>query len=136
MTARHRVLLVGPWRAGSAGGGCCGGDPAGLVDHDHDVSPERTEAAAAADVVRALRHAVTPGVDVQLVDPRNTVYLVPSVFRDARRSGAGVVAALVEAMRATTPWALVIDGRVVSRSVPLTPDSGVAMFSQHARSAE
>lgn len=67
MRPRRRVLLVGPWRADTAGGGCCGGDPAGLTEHHEHKrrAGERTEATAAADVVRALRGAVGEDVDVQ-----------------------------------------------------------------------
>lgn len=130
--ARHRVLLVGPWRGGSAGS-CCGGDPAGL--HDHEPSAHGTagsqeagsEAVAAADVVRALRRALGDTVDVELVDPRNTVFVLPAVYRDARRSGLSHGRSLGEAVRATTPWALVVDGRVVSRSAELTSEAAVAL---------
>lgn len=123
--ARHRVLLVGPWRS-SAAGGCCGGDAAGLSEqHDDRCAAERAEAHLAAAVVRALRDEVDEGVDVQLVDPRNTVFLLPAVYRDARRAALRPRRALAEAVRATTPWALVVDGRVVSLAVELTPAEAI-----------
>lgn len=131
-TALHRVLLVGPWRGGSAAGGCCGGDPAGLHDHEppEQGSAGNPEAVAAADVVRALRRALGDTVDVELVDPRNTVFVVPAVYRDARRSGLSPGRSIGEAVRATTPWALVVDGRVVSRSAELAPETAVALVEQ------
>lgn len=114
----HRILLVGPWRSGSAGGGCCSAGPEGLGhDSAHDTRHDGPSHAAA--VVRDLRAMTGDGVDVQLVDPRNTTYLIPTVYRDARASGRGRRDALTQAMRATTPWALVVDGAVISRSGPL-----------------
>lgn len=120
--SEHRILLVGPWRGGSAGGGCCGAGPEGIgcdTAHDtaHDTRHDGPSHAAA--IVRDLRAMAGDGVDVQLVDPRNTMYLIPTVYRDARASGRGRRDALTQAMRSTTPWALVVDGAVVSRSGPL-----------------
>lgn len=129
--APHRVLLVGPWRGGSTAGSCCGGDPAGLHDHEppEHGSAVGSEAVAAADVVRALRRTLGDTVDVELVDPRNTVFVLPTVYRDARRSGLSHGRSFGEAVRATTPWALVVDGRVVSRSAELTPEAAVALVA-------
>lgn len=42
---------------------------------------------------------------------------------------AGAAGALAQAVRATSPWALVVDGRVVSRSVELTPADAVALVA-------
>ncbi|WP_129710865.1 hypothetical protein [Haloactinopolyspora alba] len=134
MRTGHRILLVGPWRAGTAGGGCCTASPEdiGIVPHEHPPhDPGRDDAGGddgpgPAAVVRALRASVGPEVDVQLVDPRNTVYLVPTVFRDARAGGASAARALATAARATTPWTLVADGVVVSRAVPLDHPSALA----------
>lgn len=129
MRAVHRVLLIGPWRGGRSAGGCCSADPAALSDHDDLCTGEPDEGSAAVAVVRALRTTLGSSVDVQLVDPRNSAFVLPVVYRDARRYGAGVRAALVEAVRATTPWTMVVDGRVVSRAVPLTPAAAVAALA-------
>ncbi|MGH3519933.1 MAG: hypothetical protein ACRDQ7_21625 [Haloechinothrix sp.] len=130
MRPAHRVLLVGPWRSSAASGGCCGADVATLAEHDHAEQDgvERYERVAAVEVVRALRAVVDISVDVELVDPRNTAFMLPAVYRDARRSGFGMRAAVTEAVRATTPWALVIDGKVVSRAGPLTPAIAIALL--------
>ncbi|WP_147144662.1 hypothetical protein [Stackebrandtia albiflava] len=74
-----------------------------------------------ADVLAAVRAAVPGDVDVQLVDPRNSLYLLPTVYRAARRNGTGPLAACRVAVLATTPWTLIVDGRILSRSRPLTP---------------
>ncbi len=119
----HRILLVGPWRAGSSSGGCCSAEPAGIGgEHAHrpPAEADRREGDAAG-VVRALRSSAGPAVDVQLVDPRNTLYLLPVVYRDARTAGVSMVRAAVTAIRATTPWTLVVDGRIVSRGDMLDP---------------
>ncbi|MGH3451153.1 MAG: hypothetical protein ACRDQW_10590 [Haloechinothrix sp.] len=127
----HRVLLVGPWRGSATSGGCCSADAATLAEPDpagSTAAVHNHDRVIAADVVRALRSAADASVDVELVDPRNTVFVLPAVYRDARRRGTGIRAALTEAVRATTPWALVIDGKVVSRSLPLTPAAAVGLL--------
>lgn len=67
--------------------------------------------------------------DVQLVDPRNTAYIVPTVYRDARWHGATRWHALVEAVRATSPLALIVDGKIVSRRAELTPGQAVNLVT-------
>ncbi|MGH8793923.1 MAG: hypothetical protein ACRDXX_14920 [Stackebrandtia sp.] len=130
MTARHRhrVLITAPWKNAAGAGGCCGGDLRGVAleweRHRHE--PEE-EGPRAGEAVAALRAAVSDDVDVQLVDARNVV-LLGMVFGDARRAGASVSTALTSCVRATTPWALVVDGEVVSRSTPLTPEAAVALL--------
>lgn len=125
-TRRHRVLLVGPWRSGTAAGGCCSADVAAVAEQGLDrCGPGDADQIAAADVVRALRAAVTDAVAVELVDPRNSAYLLPTVYLDARRAGLPVRAALRQAVRATTPWTLVVDGVVAGRDGPVSVRSAL-----------
>lgn len=107
-----RVLLVRPWSDAHADGGCCSGG-----DGRHGVTLERHECATAppdagalltAETYTALRREL-PDVDVQIVSPGNTAYLLPTTWRYRRRD-QGLWAAVRAANRATTPGALVIDG--------------------------
>lgn len=132
--SEHRILLVGPWRPGpGGGGGCCSAGPEGIgCQHAHDPSAAQDRPSNdAGAAVRALRSSAGPSVDVQLVDPRNTVYLLPAVYRDARAAGVGRGPAAMTAIRATTPWTLVVDGTIVSRAVPLDPASALGHCSPH-----
>jgi len=131
----HRVLLVGPWRSHRAGG-CC----AGAVD-SHD-GRNRGDGTASADdrsrwaaVYLAVRSAVGEAVDVQLVDPRNSLFLLPAVYRDARRGGRSPVQAVAAAVRATTPGTLIVDGTILARSVSLTPEQAVRLLPAGLSSA-
>ncbi len=119
MRTGHRILLIGPWRTDSAAGGCCAATPESVGCHVEATDPGKSDAVA---VVRTLRAAVGADVDVQLVDPRNTIYVVPTVYRDARESGVKRTRALSGALRATTPWTLVVDGTITSRAVELSPE--------------
>jgi hypothetical protein len=66
-----------------AGGGCCSADarpfdPGG--GHRHGEPP-------GGELYRALRAALPPSVDLQVVDPGNWAWLVPSLVTAARRQG-------------------------------------------------
>jgi hypothetical protein len=115
MTSRHRVVLVRQ-RAG-AGGGCCGGGMS-FEEHDHRPAAGRDAAARVrmeqvGELYRAVRAAL-PDVDVQVVEPRNTAWLVPAIWRDARRRGLAPREALEQVRRGVADGAMVVDGLVVS----------------------
>lgn len=139
---RRRICLVGPWRSNQAGGSCCGADPEALAlpgggcvhaaAHDDDVTADRSSAQA---VVRTLRAALGMTADVELVDPRNTVYIVPTVYRDARRRGQTRSRAAGEAIRATSPWTLIVDGQIISRASELTPERALSLTNEAGRRA-
>lgn len=109
-TRRHRMLLVGPWRSDTAAGGCC-----------------------SVDTVRALRVAVTEEVVIELVDLRNASYLLPTVYSDTRRAGFSMLNAARQAIRATTPWTLVVDVVVRSRAESLTAPSALRYLPEEFR---
>lgn len=86
------------------------------VEHSH-ATP------VVAQTWRRLREEF-PDVDVQIVSAGNTVYLLPTVLRSARR-GDGVRAALRRANRATRPGALLVDGEYAGDVVDLGPNGVV-----------
>jgi len=126
--AGHRVVLVRRWDCSNGGVGCCApADGAAALGppHEHGVGLPTAQAQRSAAVYRALCERF-PGLDVTVVDSGNWAWLGPAVYRDARRSGRGRLAALHEAARATTPGCLVVDGEVVLDGRPLTPSEAVA----------
>ncbi len=123
----HRVLLVREWDQVTTGSNCCGrlgGGDEEIADAA-DFSHSRMMMERVGGIHRALR-AELPGLDLQVVDPRNTVYLIPTVLRDARRRrGDGWRRAAREAARATSRGAIVVDGRVIGRGEVPDPDDAV-----------
>lgn len=124
---RHRVLLVRQWDQQVGGSGCCGRLSSATLDtlHDPDCATRtddpwahaREDMEAMGRVYRALRDRLPAGVELTVADPRNTAWLLPAVWRDARRRGLGVLDALRQVHRATSPRALVCDGLVVATDV-------------------
>ena len=125
--APHRVVLVREWDEQHSGSGCCGrlggmGELGGAVDY----AATRATMERMGEVYRALRRELGSGaVDIQVVDPRNTAWLVPVVYRDARRIGLSRRVAWRNVFAATSPSAVVCDGEVLFRGEPPSPDAAV-----------
>lgn len=126
---RHRVLLIRPWdMSDGVGAGCCGGgstkglcvDPAHHADHDAAFG-ERVGWDPFAQVYLALRDGLPADVDVEIVDPRNHLYLVPTLVQDGRRRGQRWADALRAAVRAPAYAAVIVDGVAVSSGRVLEP---------------
>lgn len=122
----HRILLVREWDSQVGSSGCCGrlggltnelGDPA-------TYAHTRAGMEAMGAVYRALR-AELPGVELSVVDPRNTVWLVPTIWRDARRRGMSRNEAWSQVRRGTSTTAVLVDGRVLFAGRVPTPDEAV-----------
>ncbi|MPZ97202.1 MAG: hypothetical protein GEU96_20380 [Propionibacteriales bacterium] len=125
--SHHQVVLVRPWTDARGGTGCCGGEPSSGICLEHRVGGEHgpdADALAVAHAYRRLREQVDD-VDVQIVGANNTVFLLPAVFRAARRR-VGTLAALGSAVRATTAGAVLVDGSRVGDIAALGPDGVVA----------
>lgn len=106
-----QVVLVRSWTDAHAGGGCCSADPHHGIVLDRTDGPHRHAdpgATLVGQVYRRLRETY-PGLDVQVVSPSNTGFLLPATYRAVRRR-AGVLAALREAGRSTTAGAVLVDG--------------------------
>lgn len=124
--AGHRVILVREWDHQHTGSGCCGnlgGADAEVGAGSHSHSRDLMEQVGV--VYRALR-ANFSGLEVEVVDPRNTAWLLPAVWRDARRSGAPWRQAWSAVRRATANGAIVVDGQVLSTGRPPPVDDVVA----------
>ncbi|PXY22897.1 hypothetical protein [Prauserella muralis] len=129
--ARHSVVLVRQWDQQMGGSGCCGrldGEAIGVLGAAGAEDPyahcrddmERTGA-----VYRALRERFADDeVELTVADPRNTAWLLPAVWRAARRRGLPWRVAARQVVAATGATALVCDGLVLGRDV--TPEQAVA----------
>ena len=117
---RSRVLLVRQWDQQVGGSGCCGRLSSGAVDSvcgtgDDPYAHARADMEVMGEAYRAVRDRFTEDeLEITVVDPRNTVWLLPAVWRDARRRGLRVSAALRQLHLATSPRAVVCDGLVVA----------------------
>jgi hypothetical protein len=127
----HRVLLVREWDAQTSGSGCCGrlgGEQSDLGD-PATYAHTRATMEAMGRVYRALadRLGDRVGTDVELtvVDPRNAVWLVPSLARDARRRGLGVRDVLTQVRDGVADGAVVVDGLVLYSGRVPEPDEAV-----------
>ena len=120
-----QVVLVRAWADARAGGGCCGGEVSDPLGRAGDV-PLATAVAAArlAETYRLLRREL-PGADVQVVDARNTAWLLPATFRAVARRD-GLRAAARAAVGATTAGSVLVDGRHVGLLEDLGPHGAVA----------
>lgn len=103
-----------------AGSGCCGRLDTATVESLTDVC-DTPFARAREDMVRvgavynALRDRFSDDeLDVTIVDPRNTMWLLPTIWRDARRRGLSVRRTLRQLNRGTAPCVLICDGLVLS----------------------
>lgn len=131
--ARHRVLLVREWDQQASGSGCCGRLNSATVealstDAVTPYSHVRVDMEKVGEIYRALRHRFSDTeFDITVVDPRNAVWLLPAVWRDARRRGLPVASALQQLSRANAPCTLICDGLVLGRDT--TPQEAVSMMA-------
>lgn len=127
---RHRVLLVRQWDQQVGGSGCCGRLNSATVESLCETGPSpyaeaRADMERMGEVYVALRDRLDPEeVEVTVVDPRNTVWLMPAIWRDGRRRGLPLVERLRQMARATAPCTAVCDGLVVASDE--APDRTVA----------
>jgi hypothetical protein len=127
---RRTVILIRPWdMSDGVGAGCCsGGSTKGLcVDPSHHPEQhgtrfiERATWQPLAATYRRLHDDLPDDVDVQIVDPRNHLYLLPVLVSQARRRGLGWWDALTAALRAPGYAAIIVDGVTVSSGRVLEP---------------
>jgi hypothetical protein len=137
----HRVLLVRPWDTARVGSGCCGGATGGICVEGWHEDPETVRDRASRQPWGALYRAVRAGlpdtVAVEMVDPQNTLFLLPAVVRDARRRGRSWPASLREMVRGPGYAAIIVDGTVVSQGEVPEPERALrlirAALSQRCR---
>lgn len=112
--SRPRVILVREWDSQHTGSGCCGtlgGDDAEVGAGDWAHSRTLMEGVGA--VYRALRAEYGDAIDLEVVDPRNTAWLLPATWRDARQEGASRAEAWRSVRDGTANGAVVCGGQVV-----------------------
>lgn len=131
MRIRHRVVLVRERDARAAGSGCCGGVD-GLGDEPvlaGTHSRVRVDMEAMGAVYRALRDRWSSDeVEIVVVEPRNMIWLLPTVWRDARRRGASRRQAWRQVL-GVTHNTVIVDGEVVFTATPPHPAEAVAVVS-------
>lgn len=126
----HRIILVREWDAQVTGSGCCGrlgGEGTMLGDTD-TFSSNRSEMEKMGEVYRALRAELfDEEVEITVVDPRNQVWLIPALLRDARRRGLSPREIWRQVRSGVSYNAVVVDGRVLfSGNVPGPEEAVVA----------
>lgn len=127
--ARHSILLVREWDQQMSGSGCCGrlGGIGNDLGREEDFAPARAGMEAMGAVYRALRAGLPEDeVELTVVDPRNTIWLIPRIVRDARRRGVRGAALWGEVRRGTANGAVVVDGRAVCTGELPSPDEVLA----------
>lgn len=124
-------MLVRQWDQQVGGSGCCGrlsSTAAESLCHagEDPYAMARADMRAMGEVYRALRERFDEDeLEITVVDPRNTTWLLPSMWRQARRRGLSVRETLRQVNLATSPRAVVCDGLVVATD-PASADEAVA----------
>jgi hypothetical protein len=127
----HRIILVREWDAQVAASGCCGrlgGENTELGDTE-TFAANRCEMEAMGEVYRALRAELfDEDAEITVVDPRNMVWLVPTILKDARRRGFGPKEVWAQLRRGVSYNAIIVDGRVLfSGRIPPREDAVTAV---------
>ena len=127
----HRIILVREWDTQVAASGCCGrlgGENSELGDKD-TFAANRREMEAMGEVYRALRAELfDEDAEITVVDPRNMVWLIPALLRDARRSGLGIKDTWDHLRRGVSYTAIIVDGKTLfSGRIPPVEDAVAAV---------
>lgn len=134
----HRVVLVREWDAQMSSSGCCGR----LGGVNHELGEECTYAHVRADMetmgalYMALRDMLPDSVEISVVDPRNQIWLVPAIWRDARRRGMTPGQAWRQVRRGVSQGAVIVDGCTVSSGgMPDIDEAADAVLAELGASA-
>ena len=127
----HRIILVREWDAQLAASGCCGrlgGENSELGDED-TFAANRCEMEAMGEVYRALRAELfDEDAEITVVDPRNMIWLIPSLLKDARKRGLGMAETWDHLRRGVSYTAIVVDGKTLfSGRIPPVDDAVAAV---------
>lgn len=121
----HRVVLVREWDQQMSGSSCCGRLGSAAVDALNDQAADpyvhtRVDMERMGAIYRALRERFDEAeLELTVADPRNMVWLLPAIWRDARRRGLPARSAARQLLAATAPCTVVCDGLVlVSDAAP------------------
>jgi hypothetical protein len=131
--ALHRIILVREWDSQMTGSGCCGR----LGGQNHELGDTETFAAnrremeAMGRVYRALRKKLSgEDVEISVVDPRNAVWLIPTVVRDAWRSGLSSREVWKQVNRAVSYNSVVFDGKTLFHGRVPSPEEALAAIEE------
>ncbi len=127
----HRIILVREWDAQLAASGCCGrlgGQNTELGDTE-TFAVNRSEMEAMGEVYRTLRAELfDEDAEITVVDPRNMVWLVPTLLKDTRRRGLGLREIWSQLRRGVSYTSIIVDGKVLfSGRIPPVEDAVAAV---------
>lgn len=125
----HRIILVREWDSQTSASGCCGrlgGENTDLGDPE-TYRHNRIEMEKMGEVYRALKEDLfDEEVEMTVVDPRNMVWLIPSVMRDARRRGLSVGETFKQINKGVSYNSVILDGKVLFSGHIPTPEDAVS----------
>jgi hypothetical protein len=135
----HRIILVREWDAQLAASGCCGrlgGENTELSDTE-TFAANRREMEAMGEVYRALRAELfDEDAEITVVDPRNMVWLVPTLLKDARRRGLGPKETWTQLKRGVSYNAIIVDGKALFSGRIPPPEDAVAAVKKELAETE
>ena len=135
----HRIILVREWDSQTAASGCCGrlgGEHTELGDSD-TYRHNRVEMEKMGAVYRALREDLfDEEVEMTVVDPRNMVWLIPSVLRDARKRGLSLGETFKQMNRGVSYNAVIFDGKVLFSGHVPEPEEAVSAIRSELNELE
>ncbi|RJS91190.1 hypothetical protein [Salinisphaera sp. Q1T1-3] len=110
----HRLILVREQDAQHSGSGCCGrlGERHTMLGRAADFSHSRAWMEHVGEIYRRLRIA-HPALAIDIVDPRNTLWLYPAVWRCSAGAGQGLGWRLRQFVRAGSAAGAILDGEVL-----------------------
>ena len=116
----HRVILVREWDGQMGSSGCCGrlGGLDCEIGDTETFAHTRAEMEAMGVVYRALYAEFPDEIELTIADPRNTIWLVPTIWRDARARGMSAGQAWQQVRRGVCQGAVVCDGKVLHSGRP------------------
>jgi hypothetical protein len=135
----HRIILVREWDAQLAASGCCGrlgGENSEFGDRD-TFAANRCEMEAMGEVYRALRAELfDEDAEITVVDPRNMVWLIPSLLKDARKRGLGLTETWSHLRRGVSYTAIIVDGKTLFNGRIPPVEDAVAAVREEIRLSE
>lgn len=120
----HRLILIREQDGQHSGSGCCGrlGEAHTDLGGAADFSHSRAIMEALGVVYRSLRRDA-PGLTIDVVDPRNTLWLYPAVWRASRSAGRGLGATLKNLTQVSAVAAVVLDGDLLYSGALPAPET-------------
>lgn len=120
--ARPSILLVREWEQQLGTSSCCSHlEESGL--HTAPCFPERRDRMESlGPLYRAIVARYGDEVEVQVVDPRNLLTLLPVVLRDLWSHG-GSLGQAIRTLRRVSFQTVIVNGRILSRGAWPEPDT-------------